>query len=153
MNSLAQWFCASSQCGDWLLRFRKMSFHWVTLLHIQLWLRPYVTESLWLQPDPWLSATCTRGATHGWQVGTTLWWASVLPAMCIYTPSCHRLVQRFSAAVFCLQSMLNVYCKFRVYRELNLDVVLLPCYPIRISGCATMRKNLSTREFCQCMRL
>ena len=69
---------------------------------------------------------------HAWQVGTTLWWASVLPAMCMYTPNCHRLVQRFGAAVFCLQSMSNVYCKFRVYRELNLDVVLLPRYPIHL---------------------
>ena len=48
--------------------------NWRAMLHTQLWLRPNVTAVLRHQPDPWLSATCTKGATHptAWQAGTTL---------------------------------------------------------------------------------
>ena len=42
--------------------------------------------SLQLQPPTWLSATCTREATHptAWLVSTTLGWASFSPAMCTH---------------------------------------------------------------------
>ena len=39
---------------------------------------------------------------------------SICLACHVYTSSCHRLDKRFSAAVFCLQSMSNVYRDLRV---------------------------------------
>ena len=53
------------------------------------------------------SAKCTKGATHPttWEEGSTPWWASFLPAMCIHTSSGHRPDEQFSPVVLCLQSV------------------------------------------------
>ena len=93
-------------------------------LQTQFCLRTNVITALCLQPDPWLSATCTRGATipqHDKWVRLCDEHQSVSPAMSTHiavTDLMRGSAQWFSA---CLQLMLNVYCEFRVMALSSVD--------------------------------